>query len=573
VNLENVPNIWELDLEGLSTSFRAVVFAERAKLVGHELRSNEAHWKLACAKGCVPRSYFIARMGCSKSTLTQNRNVRTIIDELDLQVLRHRIGESDQEIARSALKDAAAKGVADLSISFYGQSARIIKTNHLCRIRDKSYTGIPALLWPEGIDEVASDWFRYMVVSERSGLGSVDLYANALRSFLSYCRQKRTSWMAVDDELLKQWRDHLETRAGPERVNFCLRTVFRFYVWAERTNRTRYHVGIYERNDLPSELDGTAFPISAVKVEGRRGKKMSWTTPWTVPVGSQPEGRRNTPTEEQIRDVHLASATQIHSERNSLILSWAEEVGARRSELLQAKISALPSFEQLHQLIEEDLPWTIEVIRKGGKRWKLLIPNDLLVRTWDYIEGPRAETVTGMRANNPSYIEPDEVFISSTTGAVLHPDSVTSLCGGLFRQAGIRKANVHRLRARFAVRVIETLLDAVSDEDYDFVTSQTWRDTILLKASERMGQMSVASLRPYLNFVLHRRIETSDATRLDARRAKVRQLELRELAALRRVAVHSSLGEAAVSISEGNVVSAAQTLRRLADELERSSCP
>ncbi|HCB74723.1 MAG TPA: hypothetical protein DEP91_00870 [Sphingomonas bacterium] len=184
----------------------------------------------------------------------------------------------------------------------------------------------------------------------------------------------------------------------------------------------------------------------------------------------------------------------------------------------------------------------------------------------DFIEVGRADIVSLCKAKIVDYHEPDEVFISTRTGLVLHPDSVTSLGAKAFNSAGITNANIHRLRARKAVEVVETLVEAVFSGE--MIGSQTsWIETILTLAAERMGHMSPESLRPYLNYVLKRRIEKSDANAVAKLKTKRRQLEAHVGTLARRLSQHCELHRAARLIADLRNEEAASALRRIADEL------
>lgn len=85
----------------------------------------------------------------------------------------------------------------------------IVRANADCLIGGGSYSGIPTLVWPEGIDEVASDWLRDLVVSTGAAASSAYEYAKILRPFLRFCRIRGKAWDSVDDVFLVEWREHM----------------------------------------------------------------------------------------------------------------------------------------------------------------------------------------------------------------------------------------------------------------------------------------------------------------------------------------------------------------------------
>ena len=244
-----------------------------------------------------------------------------------------------------------------------------------------------------------------------------------------------------------------------------------------------------------------------------------------------------------------------------------EESGPRRAEVGRVCKSHLPTTDQLADAIERDEPWLISVKRKRGGAKPLEANPDLLVRTIDYIQYARREIVQRCQIEIVGYREPDEVFLSSTTGMPLHPDSVTSLGRTAFRRARILRASPHRLRARFAVRVIEQLVEAIFSGESSIGTESSWIETILVKAAEKMGHSSPQSLRPYLTYVLNRRIQTAEATKAGKLAARSRQLERHVDTLLGRLRHVKELHDASSLMRAGRSAEAADALRRVADGL------
>jgi integrase len=368
------------------------------------------------------------------------------------------------------------------------------------------------------------------------------------------------------------WREHLRRlqNISTGRVNASLKTIFAFYRWAEENKRIRFQVGIYAEDELPARQAHIVFPISAKRsfTKGRHGRIFGgWTTPLALSNRSRCSGTRHTPTEDEIRVLHEVAVERVNGERDSLMFSWAEEAGPRRAEFLQICKSHMPTSDQLAALIDNDGFWPILIKRKGGKSKIINAQPDLVIRTVDYIQFGRRDIVESCLNTIVGYREPDEVFLSSRTGMVLHPDSVTSIGRQIFKKAGIKRANIHRLRARYAVRTVETLLDAVFNGGMVGPES-SWIETILVKAAELMGHSSPESLRPYLTYVLNRRIQTADATKADALASRLRELTLHEGTLVRRLHHHYDLQRVAAHIQAGRNMDAALMLRKLAMQLE-----
>lgn len=452
---------------------------------------------------------------------------------------------------------------------------RIIQTSTACRFKGAPRSGIPTLVWRDGIDVDASDWFRHLILKAGASESSCLQLAKTLRPFLRFCRMRGRHWKTVDDEFLILWRERLLRGEGvsPKRINDSLTTIFAFYRWAEESRRIHLHVGIYRLADMAEDSRRSEYPISAreVSTKSRRGRiSGGWTTPLTLSGGSKSSPVRHTPTEDQIRKLHEVIIEKTHGERDSLMFSWAEETGLRRFEFLQVMTAQVPSQERLAELIEADEPWIIKLQRKGGRQHSISVLPDLLVRTADYIQFGRQSIVSRIRDRVVGYRDPGHVFLSSTTGLVLHPDSVTSIGGKAFRKAGITRANVHRLRARFAVRVIDTLVEALAEANVVFGTESTWCETLLVKASEVMGHSDPRSLRPYLTYVLNRRITNAEVSKQAATAARLRQMLAHEATIARRLQTLSGFESVANLLIAGHQSEALAEIEKLSATISLS---
>jgi len=572
----DVDNIWTDDLSVLSNADRGRVYFERAKQVIRETLADPVKREQAVQGQRFRRAYLVERIGCRPAVTTQNPKIRALLVDTDRHLKQEKGsgegGERSSSTSRAARLSSNNKGEGRKLLARQDFAlGLIVGTDASCKLGGQPWAGIPTLLWHDGIDEATSDWFRTLVVDHGVATSSAREYAKTLRPFLRYCRERSRAWESVDDEFLILWREHL--RRGQEvsigRVNASLKTVFAFYRWAEENKRIRFQVGIYGPDELPESAERIVFPISATRsyTKGRHGRVHGgWTTPLTISEPSHAVGLRHTPTEDEIRELHDVVAGRVHGERDSLMFSWAEEAGPRRAELMRLGKSHMPSTDQLADLIERDEPWLVAIKRKGGMNKPLNAPADLIVRTLDFIQFERRETVERCLKTITGYREPDEIFLSGTTGMALHPDSVTSIGRRTFRQAGIERANIHRLRARYAVRTIETLVDAVFAGEVVGPAS-SWIETILIKAAEAMGHSSPQSLRPYLTYVLNRRIQTADTTKAEKLASRLRQLEFYEGKLIRRLSRHHELQRAAQHLKAGRDAKAASALRAIADQL------
>lgn len=605
-----------VDLSSLSNADRGRLFFERARRCVEEVLQDPARRAVAVKGNRFSRAYLATSIGCKAAVPYQNEHIRQLLEEADtwLAIECHRYGSQKKYLRRvvrsrtgsptskdkcDELEDDNVVSLEDISNistipsdTSHNQLQRrtvgrsrgggawfqrledgiIVTSDQICMVKGRGREGIPTLIWPDGIDEVASDWFRYLIVVTDLAASTVHEYANLLRPFLRFCRREERDWRTVDDDFLIRWRDRLIVeRVSTSRVNDSIQRVFTFYCWAEREGILRHHVGIYPDHELGPEWIGRKFPLTAVRISSKYGygrSYLSWRSTIKARRGEQSSPMRGTPTEQQIQKLHGVVMGRGQAERNSLILSWAERTGARRAEILQVRVSQLPSLEVLAELIGRDEQWTIEVKRKGGRTKRMYVPHRLIRMSHEYVIYERSEVVSRCRREIKGYREPDHLFLSSKTGKVMHPDSVSAMGRKVFRKAGIEDANIHRLRARFAVRTIETLVDALF-ENKTIGAESNWSETILIKAAEMMGHAHPSSLKPYLNYVLNRRIQTSDAMARSNVQSETQQAKLQLDTTVRRLALASELGDAAEDIRGGDKASAAATLRRVADALEQ----
>lgn len=567
----DIENIWAIDVKLLSNADRGRVYFERSKQVITEALADPNGSSYAAEGNRFRRSYLIQKINCSPSVTIQNPKIKALLADADRHLAQRSTSAklTDRPTRFQTRLGEGRMLPSELALGM------IVSTGSKCKINGQSWPDIPTLLWSDGIHEASSDWLRTLVVEHGVKTSSAWEYAKLVRPFFRLCRERKRPWQSIDDAFLLIWREYLHRtqKVSVDRVNTSLQTIFAFYRWAEETKRVRYRVGIYDPDQLPDSLQNLTFPISAKRTfsKGRYGRVFgSWTTPLTLSGQDQGSRMRHTPTEDEIRELHEIAVERVHGERDSLMFSWIEETGARRGEFLQACKSHMPTLHQLAELIEKDEPWVVRVTRKGGAIKPVHVPSDLIVRTLDFIEFGRAEIVNQHLRDDVGYKEPDEIFLSSSTGLVLHPDSVSSIGRRTFREAGIQRASIHRLRARYAVRIIETLVDALFDGQI-VGSESSWVETLLTKAAEMMGQRDPRSLRPYLTYVLNRRIQTSDFTKAANLATRLRQLKLHEGTLARRMGQYQGLQEVAKQMRQGQNSEAASALRKIADELEQKA--
>lgn len=464
-------------------------------------------------RGGVSRAWLAEQLGCDASTLSNSPKLSGYIRRWEAWNLAKLENTVRRGVGRSSIS-ASEEGPESNVVSFRKQTddGRIVLAPYGKTRR--TIIPVPTLIWRDGIDVEVSDYARHLILRAHLAASSVEEFLKVLRIFTRYRRNLGLAWHRVDDDVLLGWQAQMLGSDIPvPRRNYCLSIVHGFYRWAEETGRLKYHVRIGRRTEYPKDMYSYQFPISSVEIRSASGRLTSsrWQTPLTEKIGHGGYGFRNTPNTEQILKLFgLVAQDGEHGVRNHLMMSWALECGARLHELLQPTLDDIPTPDQIAKVIANDF-WVIKVKRKGqkGKAGKLVVSSDLILRTFDYIHHERKATAEKCRAagREPSNF----VFISAKTGDALHNDSVTRICGKIFKEAKVEKANIHRLRAAYITREVERCLIAVESQGNSLDSTSTWHETVLTMAAQMMGHTSILSLRPYLNHLLTRRLQTMES--------------------------------------------------------------
>ena len=394
-------------------------------------------------------------------------------------------------------------------------SLRFVVTDPRCVIHGNAYPGIPIFFDERGVVGSVSDYMVHLVYQQRRPSTTARTYAMHLQKFLKHIAALGISWTDVTDGVLIAWRDSLldHQELASATVRDYLSTVFAFYRWAEETSRVRYVVDLHDDAGHHG-VDGQrpAYQISARA--SRRPGRFYW--PYLPKVRGQ--GVRHTPTNEEIERIHASVFATRTGQRDSLLLSFYEDCYLRRAEALAIKIAHIPLWDDIEAVQSAGGAFVIELLGKRAVRRSVEVLPDLMARAREHIEEDRADVVLRAQRRNPTYREPDALFLSQTTGAVLDSDHVSRRISVLMRELGIENAAGHRLRARGLTALTETY-DGVDDSGRSLPPEQ-----VLWKVAERAGHQNWESLRPYLNMVRSARHATP-VDELIRMRSRVKMLE------------------------------------------------
>ncbi|RVA54218.1 hypothetical protein EN933_10910 [Mesorhizobium sp. M7A.F.Ca.US.001.01.1.1] len=515
------------------------------------------------------RKWFADQIGCSPSTLTTSPRLRNALGAWEnkhrkqMGSIAPRADDDDTNVVLLAKKKPTGHiFIIPVTIT------RLIKGRTL---------EVPTLVWEEGLDEWVSDYARHLRFVSKQACSSVEEVVKKLRIFRRFQREHRVPFEQVNDGFLLAWQEAMASspRSSGKRGDECISTVHDFFKWAEDRGHLKNHIQIaakHEYNDLAQDY---VFPISSeqVMVRGRHGQSyVKWVS--TLTGGSQHStyGMRHTPTSEEV--LRLGEEVELHqrnSVRNKLIMDWALFTGARICEILQIKESDFPGLDSIGDLFGgggESAHLEVWVERKNRGRSLLRVPLDLVLRTIEYIACDEqrlkivADRLSGARRNDSF------VFLSEKTGDVLTTDSATRIFGYFFKKAGIKKANIHRLRAKYITEVIEYQLDRLAEGGVEVDPTSSWQETVLVMATQLMGHSHPMSLIPYLNEILQRRASKDGKVQprsIDARERAVNDL-VRQTT--KRFKHHAGLAEASRLIGENKLVEARAVVRDILDQLD-----
>lgn len=463
-----------------------------ARLLGSNFNNQEPIW----TKRGVCRRWVASLVGCRPGTLSSNFRLRRMILEWEARNLK-----------APRLVGVKVKFETDAEDNLVPFQRR----NELERIvwatvkLYKHLWSIPTIISNSG-EQYYNDWFRHLVIKRKLEPESVYETAKQVRQFLAFCSKRKIRLHEVDDDVLIAWREELRgTGTKMARRNVLLRTIHTFYKWAAKQKIFKYIVQVDRSSNYPESMLDHVFRISSeeVTVVTSRGyTRVHWVWPFLEHGAGARYGRRHTPTFEEIDRIYAFTDVEKHGIRNVLIMNWALRTGARVSEILSLQLKDLPTEAHYSELIERD-QWIVKLKkRKWSKEGGVLyVPADLIWDTLNYVDKERQRIVTSRGPKGGGAL-----FLSER-GTPIVADSVTRICNVLFNAADVSKANIHRLRARFAHNVVEVALNHLEQAGITLDPSSGWHETALVIAAEMMGHSSPRSLQPYLHDIMFRRTE------------------------------------------------------------------
>ena len=365
-----------------------------------------------------------------------------------------------------------------------------IKTDSRCEINGISYADIPIFFDDNGVIWPLSDYMIWLVYQCRKPASTVETYAYYLQKFLKHINEQEINWSDVTDRDLTRWRDQMIDIEclRPATAFACLLKVFHFYQWAEESGILKYSVATYDEcNKASCSCHNRIYQISAV----RRGRSNYYTWPYLPKINQQ--ANRHTPVNEEIEMLHVEAFKSSTGQRDSLLLSFYEELCLRRMEALSITVKDIPSWDEIEEYIESDKVFTLTILGKGNKvRYVPVLP-ELMARAREYIEEQRRVAIRRAKSRNSAFKPPDELILSATTALPLTKGYVSRHVSGLMQSIDIKRASGHRLRESGLTALAEAY-DGVDETGRPFSAEQ-----VLWKVADHAGHANPSSLRPYLN--------------------------------------------------------------------------
>ncbi|MBM3092212.1 hypothetical protein GFB56_15505 [Ensifer sp. T173] len=514
--------------------------------------------------GRYSREWFASRIGCATATLTSSTALRRMLGDWE------RDNPAPADFGKLAgLESNAADNVVVFSSRVADASIWrvpvLVKTRQLI---------VPTLIWDdEGFDDWVGDYARYLVVERKQTPQSVEETIKDLRVVRRAQRKRSLEYHEINDGfLLELQSEFANAGVSPRQSDGYIIALHDFLKWAESKGRLKNQVQVASKHDYPEDMADYPFPVTSeqVQVTGRHGKTyMKWVSPLLIRGGHSTYGTRHTPTGDEIEE--LLRQIDLHSRnigRDKLIVSCPFMSGARVSEMVQLYQSDFPTPDTVMGLFDEGMPPYLEVkvVRKNRGKSNLRIPLDLVLMIVDYLynDEQRKQVIRDLGLEGQNNLP---LFISEKTGKALTTDSITRICGFFFRKARIKKANIHRLRARYITEVIEYQLDLLAERGMDVDPTTNWQETILTMAVQLMGQGHRISLQPYLNEILVRR--TTAEGKIEPRSVEAREKALGEIQKQMagRFKAYKVLSDAERLLAEGNYEAAAGILERVLDSI------
>lgn len=275
------------------------------------------------------------------------------------------------------------------------------------------------------IIESASAYLYYVaVVSGKSeSPKTASTYAEGLKCWFDYLHQCDLSWDEVDEELVAQFRNMLKKRKSVRSRNTLIArvgVVYRFYRWLVRTGRLDVMPFPDDGSLLPKRYESFPHPLN-------REQLSAVITKCRAPYG--------------------------------LMVKWMVATGLRRFEVCALTPSHIARNTELDSRFDHLV--YLRLIRKGGKRHRLMVPLGLIDETTWYLSTDRLVSLKRARKEERAINSSKHLFLNQF-GRPVSPNQLGRVFRRVVKSLGI-DATSHDLRHTFAVCMLD-LLERLASE-------------------------------------------------------------------------------------------------------------
>jgi site-specific recombinase XerD len=277
---------------------------------------------------------------------------------------------------------------------------------------------------------------------------TVRTYGEHLHDWFDSLEQSGLDWRGVSEAEIAAWRNRMLSQPSPHTkrpyarstVNDRVRTVCRFYAWAQGR-------GLIE-----------SLPFHFVDVRVGFGRRQSFLAHVDARPGVVAANILTVAEHERLpRPLRIDQLRRVFAHLDMpyrLMAEWTLAAGLRRKELCGLAVFQVPETAHLddedHPLI--GVPLTIT---KGDKPRTIYPPIRLVDRTQRYIDEVRTPQVRALRRRRPD-CRPSSALFLNTQGNAVSRTRLTAVFAEAFRAAGVT-GTLHYLRHTFAMTMLVRL--------------------------------------------------------------------------------------------------------------------
>ena len=340
-----------------------------------------------------------------------------------------------------------------------------------------------------------TDYLIDMIDSRMAANSTVEDRASTLKVFFQYLSDNNINYLAVDDTVLEEFRDHsLKTSKGNRHsitntrkvtINVYLRRIYDFYKWVQEQEPIKRILGI------------SGHQIYSTLLENKNERNNGFNYPKCYQrVGEHSKHTVNfVPSQEEYTDLfdYFLQLNPNVANRNTLLLRILRQTGLRCGSLASLTIEQFDESE-INQSTANI--FIRPEVQKFGYSKQFEVPIILAYQIVNYIKKDRQKIVDkyGTQSN--------KVFLSTTKGIPLESTRISQLFHDAARDLGWNQKGVgpHSWRRLFACETIESDIDSSIELGLD-----TSIEGIGLRTAQKLGHNSINSQEAYIRDIKRRR--------------------------------------------------------------------